>query len=410
MEKILDKIKVDIVIVGGGLAGLSAAKAIFNKSNLSVAIVEGDSIGSNNPTPLTFPDVIKKYELLDCIKEKYSSFMFHNHRGSSVEYLLPPDALVALNYKKTCRKIFDIINNSSNNLKFINEFVTDIKKNDGMVQTDLRNGVRINSKILIDASGKAQLVANKFGQNRVQYYSHVYGAFFSDVRNLDKDMACYLLPSKEFGSGGGWFYSINRKSASFGYAQITDSPKTDNESLINVFKRALKGFNPYSDYLRDAKIEHIEKGVIPISYINKFVLDNIIVVGDAAGIATNWVCMGVEPALKYGSLAGVIAVESLKGDDYNKLYSFQAQWEKENKAKFDCVAKHVTTFWESDHYFWEWIIKNDLAYLTPNQVLGRLRGNSYLPNKYQLFLRALRFKMKCMLNRKAKLPEPIVIG
>jgi len=399
----------DVIIIGAGLSGVSAARAIFDKGDFSVAIIEGRDIGSNNPSPLTFTEAIEKYKLSDCIKEKYSSFAFHNFNGSIVSYLFSDQFLGLLDYKKACKKIFRSGSGDDNNLEFINEYVVSIEPNDSGVSVKMRNGNKISSKLLIDASGKFQLVARQFNERSTSYYSHVYGALFTDVKGIDKKQCCYLLPSKKLGSGGGWFYSDGKESASFGYAQITDSPETDVKTLESIFQMARNKFTPYSDYLRSAKIGHIEKGVIPISYIHKFVYKNMIVVGDAAGMATNWMCMGIEPALEYGSLAGKLAAEAIALNDPSKLYLFQSIWEYENKATFDLVAKQAATFWKSDHHFWEWIIKNDLSHLSPQQLTDRLRNNGHLMKKYQIIARALKHKIKSMFNKNILNPHTFII-
>jgi digeranylgeranylglycerophospholipid reductase len=389
----------DIIIIGAGLSGVSAARAIFDKGDFSVAIIEGRNIGSNNPSPLTFIEAMEKYKLSDCIKAKYSSFAFHNFNGSIVSYLFSDQFLGLLDYKKACKKIFRSVSGDYNNLEFIDEYVVSIEPNTNNVSVKMRNGNKISSKLLIDASGKSQLVARQFNERSTSYYSHVYGAFFTNVKGIDKKQCCYLLPSKKLGSGGGWFYSDGKESASFGYAQITDSPETDVKTLESIFRMAREEFTPFSGYLSSANIDHVEKGVIPISYLQKFVYNNIIVVGDAAGMATNWTCMGIEPTLKYGNLAGKLAAEAIALNDPGKLYLFQDIWEYENKATFDLVARQVATFWESDHYFWEWAIKNDFSHLSPQQLIDRLRNNGHLMKKHQIIARALKYKIKSMFNK-----------
>jgi flavin-dependent dehydrogenase len=399
----------DIAIIGGGIAGLSAANAIMTNTNLSLALIEGKDIGSNNPSPLTFLDILEAHDLSNCIKEKYSSFSFQNFHGSSIKYLFLNKTLAVLDYKKACAKIFNRLNTVRNNFEFFDQYVTGIEKNANKAVVRLTNGSHISTKILIDASGKKQLTPNLMKHHKVSYYSHVYGAFFSDVQIPDANISAYLLPSQELGSGGGWFYSVGKNMASFGYAKITNTPQTDTESLKAIFHVALKNFTPYSNYLEGAKIEHIETGVIPISYINSFVFDNILVVGDAAGMATNWTCMGIEPALKYGKLAGNLSVKAISEDNINELNLFQTQWARENKASFDFVSNQAATFWESDHYFWEWIIKNDLAYLSPIKLIGRLRNNEHLMKKNQIIGRALKYKVKSIFNKNILNPQDFII-
>ena len=400
----------DIAIIGAGLAGLSAARSVLARGDLSLAIIEARGIGSNNPSPLTFLDVLAEHELLDCIKEKYSTFTFHNLNGSSVKYVFPNESLVILDYRKACNKIFNQVDTDDNNLEFIDEYVTNIEPTNNGIHISLENGNRIFSKILIDASGKSQLVASKLAQRNTAYYSHVFGALFTNVKDLSEPLCCFLLPSQELGSGGGWFYSLGSNAASFGYAQITDHPKTDNKALKTIFQMAQEKFEPYSKYLQQAKIHHIEQGVIPISHVNRFVYGNILVVGDAAGMATNWTCMGIEPALKYGELAGKLAAAAIMENGYGKLRHFQQEWDKENKSSFGHMMKLAPTFWNSDHYFWEWIIKNDLAYLSPEQAIYRLKNNGHLLKKHQIVMRTLNYKIRSKINTKNQDPRSFIIN
>ena len=95
----------DVIIIGAGLAGLSATKAVLeNDKQISVALLEKDCVGSNVPSPLSFIEIIDEHGLSDCIKEKYSTFIFHNYNGSSVTYTLPYEYLIVLDYKKACLK------------------------------------------------------------------------------------------------------------------------------------------------------------------------------------------------------------------------------------------------------------------------------------------------------------------
>ncbi|HID62481.1 MAG TPA: FAD-dependent oxidoreductase, partial [Anaerolineae bacterium] len=60
----------DIAIIGGGLAGLSAAVAIGANSKARVVLIDKD-IGGNNPTPLTFSDVVQRFGLEDSVIKHY---------------------------------------------------------------------------------------------------------------------------------------------------------------------------------------------------------------------------------------------------------------------------------------------------------------------------------------------------
>jgi flavin-dependent dehydrogenase len=58
-------------------------------------------------------------------------------------------------------------------------------------------------------------------------------------------------------------------------------------------------------------------GVIPVCPPRRFVYDGLMLIGDAAGQATIWSCMGSEPALIAGQLAGQAAIEAQRRKDYS---------------------------------------------------------------------------------------------
>lgn len=400
----------DIVIIGAGLCGLAAASAIARTGGLKVALIEGVGIGSNGPSPLTFAETVEHYDLADCLKSKLSGFVFHNYHGSTIHYSFNGTPLVVLDYKKACDKIFSKVRQGHSPAVFLNAFAADCSCNkDGIVLT-LRDNHKLVTSFLIDCSGKAQFMAGKLQkQNPRKFYSHVYGGFFEKTKNQDDSAGYFLWPCREFGSGGGWFYPAENRTASFGYATITETPQSDLRVLEDKFKKAVEVFEPYASYLKGAELAHVECGVIPITYEAEFVHDRIIIAGDAAGMATNWTCMGVEPALKYGTLAGELASKAASVKDPGVLKEYQRQWERENKIRYDSVASQAETFWKPDYYLWEWIIKNDLAFLSPEQLLGRMQNNDHLLKKHEIMARALRYKVLSLIRKDAGKPRMIVI-
>jgi flavin-dependent dehydrogenase len=399
----------DIAIIGAGLAGLSAALAAGKSGQLKVAIIEGASVGSNNPSPLTFTKTLDEYGLSDCAKGQLSRFAFHNYQGSSIRYSFKDRPLSVLDYRKACIKMSEFLIQGQGRTAFINTYATGFSRMNDRIVLELQNHERIIANILIDCSGKSKFAGSMPGDaNTVPYYSHVYGAVFSGLYHIDAETGFFLWPCAEFGSGGGWFYPLENGQVSFGYATISNSTTMDSGQLESRFWKAVETFGPYSAFLKMATIKNIECGTIPITYSKKLSHDRIIIAGDAAGMATNWTCMGVEPALKYGSLAGALSASAITQGDLGIIGQFQRDWEEDNKATYDIAAANASLLWTPNHYLWEWIIKNDLASLTPPQLVERMRWNSHLLKKHQVFYRALIYKIKSILDKRVTEPQSII--
>jgi len=401
--------KYDVLIIGAGLAGLSAAKVIAESLKVTIGLIEAREPGSNNSTPLTFADVLQKHDILDCARERYSSFRFDNYQGSLVTYALREKHLIALNYKKACQKIFNNIMDSDSSIESIHGRAISFKNEKNAVAVELEDGKVFLADYVIDASGASQMAVNTFNPGFDSYYSHVYGGYFSKIHSPNKEICAFLLPSTHFGSGGGWFYSEGEEKASFGYAHITKDNNFASQQMKAVFEKAKKNFKPYSDYMQPAHLDHVECGIIPITPLQKFVYDRVLVTGDAAGMATNWTCMGVEPALKYGQLAGQIVLSALKVQDSTLLMEFQHAWDKENRILFNKMTEMAPWYWSSSLPFWEFVMTCDLKYLPASKIMERLRHNKYLSNSYQLLVRKISRALKSFITREAPEPQEIFI-
>ncbi|MCI0513016.1 NAD(P)/FAD-dependent oxidoreductase [candidate division KSB1 bacterium] len=396
----------EVTIIGAGLAGLACARALSQKQITRIALIEKKSIGARRLSPLTFATVLQEHALTAEVQARHSQFTFHNFQGSQVRFELPTESLVVLDYPRACRTLWS---QSQSRVELLPQTATALELRADGVKIILDNGQKIRTRLLIDASGARQFAASFLKLTPTGYYSQVYGAGFTNLSALDRKYCCFLLPQAEFGIGGGWFYSIGAEAASFGYARITTAKHAPLKDLKQGFERALAQFEPYASLLKTAKIAHLETGLIPISYLPAFVHDKILMLGDAAGMATNWGCMGVEPALTYGRLAGEIAAQALQTHDFSRLIEFQHQWRQTNQSTFDQVKRLTPQCWNSEPYFWEWVLKNDLARLTRDQFLDRLRYNSHLLNRWQIFQRALSFKLRTVFNKQLLAPQSVVI-
>ena len=400
----------DIAIIGAGAAGLAAAKAVTGERGLSVILIESRKAGSRHLSPLTFSDVVESHNLQGCVKGRYSTFGFHNYQGSVIRFCFETDRLVVVDYGKICSTLLCQIEKSGNNgFRYIEGKVVSVWPEHDKVAILLADGMKVEARILIDCSGWKQVAMGREIDHVNSWYSHVYGALLRTRSSIDDRTPFFLMPSDKFGSGGGWFYPLNDGFVSFGYATISSSPSGATADLEENFHNALRKFAPYSDYLADADLDHIETGTIPLTYVPRMTWGPVVVAGDAAGMATPWTCMGIEAALTYGALAGSMSVGSLCENDPKVLSRFGEEWSQANKEACDLFSAGASQFWNGDHYFWEWIIKNDLSYLSPERLVERLRRNRFVMSKASVLVRALRFKLRSLVNRRFLQPVNLTI-
>lgn len=366
----------NVIIIGGGLAGLSAAATIAAKSDIHVAIIEGRSIGSNNPTPMTFVDVITRFGLEDCVTAHYRRFTFHSPLGNKSSHSYTAAPLVALDYRAACRLLLHRSQNAGN--------ITVIESKAGKLQRTAKNHWHIqtvdkqsfNTPLVIDASGRGLFAAKQLNLPMPKMYSHCFGQIFNNCNVPDPEEVFFLAPTDSFGNGGGWLYPLADGRVSFGYATLGKTKVFPGATVKQRYYRALQEFAPYNKWLAESEPDHAEVGIIPVCPPKRFVYDGLMIIGDAAGQATIWSCMGSEPALVSGQLAGQAATVAYKKADYSTttLNSYQQTWQQNYGKIYRQGTLLATPSWGQSEESWHSQIPL-VQQLTPEQMVARLRSN-----------------------------------
>ena len=368
----------DIAIIGGGLAGLSAAVAIGANSEARVILIDKD-IGHNNLTPLTFSDVIQKFGLEDSVVNRYRGFSLRSSLGSQSIHYYSGFPLASLDYRWAC---YILLTRAQRSLGFTWQrgYATGLAKDREGWIISLNGSQRIRAPLLIDASGRAHFAARCLHLARPRMYSHCYGQIFSRCQITDSELAedicLFLGGSERFGNGGGWCYPLGAGRISFGFASVTDSPRYPLKLVRQRYQRALQEFAPYADILARGKPGLMERGSIPLGPVRRFVYDGLLLVGDVVGQATPWACMGVEPALVNGQTCGRVAAQAFKQGDFRAgvLREYETIWAQANQRSYRQGTMLAPLQWTQGGEVWDKIAASH-SRLTPEETLAHLRYN-----------------------------------
>jgi flavin-dependent dehydrogenase len=370
----------NVFIIGGGMAGLNTARLLLESTSLTIGLADTSRRSPrNNPARLTFMDIIAENDFKDCILNTYKSFGIFTYHGAKSVHQFNDPVFVALDYNKACDKLLTTINQVDRS-NFYHERVVQLEILDDYAKITLRSGLSFTADLVVDASGKSHFTSDNLKGEKPKLYSHSFGQTFENCRISQPDVACFIGSSVDYGSGGGWYYPLDQTHASVGFAVITDNRRFPARELRDKFSRAIREVKPICDFLSSAIPIAYETGTIPIQPLEKPYGDRLLIVGDAAGQATSWMCMGVEPVLKNSQLAVHTIIEAYEKKDFReeKLADYKKAWDQKNKQIFDQIEKQKTKIWFLGEDVWEFILKKDLANLSSQQLYERIRSNAHL--------------------------------
>lgn len=381
--------KYDIVIIGGGIAGLSTALPISSKAEATLLLVEKGSAGDRTKTsPFTFPDIVQRFHLSDAILQKYTRFTYRSPTGvvASFKYEKPP--FVTLDYQKACNILLNQIT-KKNNVKVLEKTeALDFKATKTDLKLTLSNSTTVSCDFLVDASGSSFFASHQLGNKLPSLYSHPYGEFLGGCEIEDPEEMC-IFSGVKYGNGGGWMYPIDKKTARFGFATVTTSNTYPKDIVERNFREAIRNFKPYNEMLAGAKRKRSEFGTIPIGPLKKFVHKRIALVGDAAGQATSWYNEGVRPALESGEMCGNAIVEAYEKGKLSEttLTKYQRLWETRNKKSYSRGTRGASrTFLRRSQEDWDNSIRYQ-ASLSRDEMVAIIRYNRWPSSRSNLYSR-----------------------
>jgi len=385
--------KVDVIIVGGGLAGLSCAYELADSGMMVLVVERGDFSGSKNVTggriylgPLKnyLPDLWREApferhvtkEILTLMGETNSTTLeLYSNRFNQEPY--PSYTILRAKFD---RWFADLV--SEKGCFVIPQKNVDDLIREGETVIGIRAGdEEIGADCVVAADGILSFMAEKIGLRQPFQPQH-FALGFKEVIQLDpktiedrfrlgegEGAAQLFVGSLTKGRMGGGFLYTNQDSLSLGIVVGIDSlnrkePREEVYKLLDQFKERpevknlIKGGNviEYSAHL-------ITEGGIhnkPKVYGN-----GILLVGDAAGLGLNMLVTvrGMEYAMVSGILAGRAIKKAKERNDFSA--SSFAEYEKLLNESF--ITKEMNTFQHSLH-----ILENERLFSKYPQAISDL--------------------------------------
>ena len=362
--------KFDVIVVGGGLAGLSAAYCLA-KEGIGVLVIErGDYSGAKNvtggrlylnPVRNLLPDIWDKAPLERYVTKERISLMGENSSVSielsSGNFRQKPYHSFTILRAKFDQWLADRVTEAGGMVITKNK-VDDLILDGSIVRGIIAGEDKIPANVVLAADGVMSLIAEKAGL-RPPHKPKDYAVGIKEVIELPSQTIEQRFNLKE-GEGlaqefagavtkgmfGGGFLYTNLNSISLGIVVrikdlIEKQPPIEAPQLFEDFKNRPE----IETLIRDGETIEYSAHVIPeagLSGVPRLYSDGILVAGDAAGFTLNTglTVRGMEFAIASGVLAARAIIAATKRNDF----SSQSLAEYEKLLQDSFVLKDLNTF------------------------------------------------------------------
>jgi digeranylgeranylglycerophospholipid reductase len=368
----------DVLIVGGGPAGLAAAETAAKSSARTVLLERQSEIGYPLHTSGgSWISDMKALAIPEHLYHPVTRVIFVSPHREVPLYYNPAVACV-LDVRGVYQHLAGRAVAAGASLRIRHTAEQTIVENERVLGVTAKNHlserISVRAGVTIDASGFSRHVGVRTLMGQA-FHRYGYGAEYDlYAPNYPQDELFLIMGSQFAPRGYAWAFPRGHERVRLGVGVL--HPDCDDDARVYL-DRILHDLPQLSDKFKDASPIEYHTGLFPSERpLERFSRDGLLLAGDAGGQGSTLVGEGIRFAIYAGQMAGRVAAEAVKAGDTSS--GFLERYDKNWRARFGremdiayMINKRIANYSDA-----QWDNALDLMKrLTPAQIAQALRGD-----------------------------------